>query len=162
MVVVFFLSFTPIFNCSILCFRGAMVRSWGWGTPFITEKFLELSLAFKEHVLPTSRLTFTSPLTGSSFHPKGSCNMRSDQDQPGFRCFIFRGLLILLMEEIRRSPVEGTAVSPNIYDGFYTSKRWLFGISEASTVRPSHVGTISAMIFQDPFCPRRVGGLVIS
>ena len=41
--------------------------------------------------------------------------------------------LILLLEEIRQSPVEGTVVYPNHFQGFL-HPRWLFGISEPSTV----------------------------
>ena len=40
---------------------------------------------------------------------------------------------IRLMEEIRLSPVDMVRY-PIVFDGFYTSKRWLFGISEPSTV----------------------------
>ena len=36
--------------------------------------------------------------------------------------------------EIRRSPVEICLVYPIIYEVLSTSKRWLFGISEPSTV----------------------------
>jgi len=43
------------------------------------------------------------------------------------------GDVLLLMEEIRPSPVEGKVVHPIIYKGFLHT-RWLFGISEPSTV----------------------------
>ena len=36
--------------------------------------------------------------------------------------------------EIRTQPVEGKVGYPIIHDGFGTSKRWVFGISEPSTV----------------------------
>ena len=43
------------------------------------------------------------------------------------------GIIILLMEEIRRSPVVGGSLSPS-FIGFYTSQVVGLGISEPSTV----------------------------
>ena len=52
---------------------------------------------------------------------------------------------ILLMAEIRHSPVEGTVVYPIIFGVSAPSKRWLFGIS-----------AINSMII---FSPMSLGGL---
>ena len=51
--------------------------------------------------------------------------------------YLSTGAGFRLMEEIRRSPVEGTVVYPIIYDGLKTSKRWLGMGFQPSIVAPS-------------------------
>jgi len=66
------------------------------------------------------------------------------------------------------SPVEGKVVYPIIYDGFYTSKRWLeMGFSEASTVFLGHPISgiiqkkLNAFIERDFLGKREISGQII-